>query len=466
MKRRINRYDNLKSMFGMIKAGQENIVLDESAIQDTESVSMADVWGWHFYARLRVDSELIKSEDASAENQLLEILNRYTNAAKAAISAFGDEAVLLEHQGELLHFHLSVSDHNIDKVRKFASILATIVKHNVIPENGVYGFSMSAQYGRSIILLVPSTYKEDSAYSRVSLGPSANSPAKMVMRNGSKDDWTLSWRKDDSGAWRKDAVEITGGYRIVTESFFAKDASSIEETAKAAPVVKYGYMFRADQDGFTKKVKATFESNDERDIDCLVEEFLSFMTAVNDWIGAGVDSATIISLPWSGDCCNMLVVPDSEYGLSEAEISRKSISKYPGRILEAWNIFKKTGADQSFRWTYGMAEGRVKIFIRELDCRSYRIFVGWPVGVSSEAVNLDGNEPEDLVMHSEDVERMSATLRNSFRKVNANYYAQSQQARRELKSALVSDAAKFANSTEYAGVVVQPSRPYSSFGRR
>lgn len=459
--RKLVRFDNLKSMFGLTKTAMAGFALDESIIKDTDSVSIADVWGWHFYARLRIDRSLVESEDADAENKLIGILNRYTSVSDGVVAEFGDEVVLLEHQGEMLHFHLSIAEGEVEKVKLFASMLAVGVKKYVIPADGVYGFSMGAQYGRSVVLLVPSANNEDSAYSRVSLGPCANSPAKRVIRNRADDDWTLSYRKNDEDTWTRLQIDLSFANSFIKESSIAMDAAPIEKSARRAPVTRYGYMFRADQDGFTKRVRMVFENGNENEVDKLVNDFLSFMAEVNDWQKSALASSVVVSCPWSGDCCNMLIAPNPESGESEAEASRNAISRLPDAILASWEDFKKRNSyDKSFAWSYGMAEGRIKIIIRSLDGRDYRLFVGWPVGVSLEAVNLECNEAEDLVMHQEDVERMTSSVKGSFKRAAGNYYVQTKGARTKLKVEQINAAAAMGRARAFAGVNVQPARPY------
>ena len=476
---KINRFNDLNKLFS------EGLVLNkrggfaEDSIEDTESVSIADVWGWHLYARLRIGAAYTKSVDADAEDQLVDIYERFTNAAAGAVQIFGERVVLLEHQGEMLHFHLSAGENEKQVVTAFANVLAALVKEKVMPSEGAYGFSMAAQYGRSVILLVPSATKEESAYSRVSLGPNANSPAKKVIRNTATDDWTLALKNNEDGVWARVGVipDFESVRRSTAKELFEKVANRfsaratacdsiepVEQEAENAPISRYGYMFRADQDGFTAKVRAAFESGTEADVDRLVVSFLNFMKAARAWQEEGVEGTTIIVCPWAGDCCNMVVVPTGDEQESDADASRRLISSFPTKFVRAWEEFARENASEvASEWSYGMAEGRVKIFVKALDDHKYRLFVGWPVGVSLEAVNLETNNVRDLSMHKDDVFQMTVKVRDSYKKVNDSYYTQTGSSRDEVVKDMVKSAGAFARRTEYADRTVPPSRPYSDF---
>lgn len=461
---RIKRYSNLREMMGAIEPHMENFSIKESAaLHDTDYVSIVDTFGWHVYARLRVDANLVKSDAAEDERKLLGILCRYTDAARKIVESFGDVAVLLEHQGEILHFYLSIDKSCVFDLEAFCSGLASCVKYEVLPSDGVYGFSIAAQFGRSVILHVPSANHEESAYSRVSLGPCANSPAKKVICNGNNEDWTLNYRTVDAGDWVKKKLSLQMDRKAVLENFCEKQALTLEIEAKMKPVTRYGYVFRADQDGFTDKVKNAFDRNTGEAIDVLVSDFVSFMNAINNWQRSSVIAADIVSMPWAGDCCSMFLTPYASGGKSEATVAREAISRFPIEVLRAWEQFKTANANNTtFRWSYGMAEGRMRVFIRELEGRRYRLFVGWPVAISLEAVNLKQNDPEDLVMHEEDVRDMTDLLKSSFSRIStSDYYVQSGPMREQLKINIIKRTGDAAKETLFAGIHVQPSRPYS-----
>jgi hypothetical protein len=470
--------NELRRSPGEIALNQQNAYAAE---EDIDKPSYETAHGWHFYAYLSVAKFLQQAETEALTTKLVNIYADYTRAAKVATAITPDDkAFLLEHQGVLLHFYLDCRRHEIDQIIAFANILARTVKHVLFrdKEDGVIGFKMAAEFGSSVIIKVPSASEERSAHSRVSLGPCANDPAKKLLGNDPPKSWHFAYRDSDKGggAWfDADCTpqDIPSAYPSLEESranrYFAKN-SSIEyagDNPPEAPSIYYGFVFRADLDEFTVRVKDAFKSNDESAIYRLACDFISFMEDVNDWQENFIPGNKIIVFPWSGDCCNMVAYPVNADGKTERNLIQINLSDFPSKMIMSWNehLVKKNRQKRLAEWTYSMASGSVKVFSVSVDDIPYRLMAGWPVGVSQEGVNLDGTRPNYLIMHDDDVKEMEDYAKKTFSEFNTAkpYKKQDEAARRAL---FIAKQKQQADATVYCGFSVPKSKPYSPLPSR
>lgn len=456
----------------------QGVVLNEAVAyvqdEDIDRPSYEAANGWHFYSYLSVAQYLQKTEDDRLARKLVRIYDDYTNAAKAATALMPDNKVtLLEHQGVLLHFYLDYNHDDTTSVISFAKKLALTVRNEIFKdkEDGVIGFKMAAEFGPSIILKMPSASGESAAHSRVSLGPSANDPAKKLLGNLPPTSWHLAYREsDDAKRWEDiDCTPpLTPQIRITTDEAveyhgFAKNASieKVPDNPPESPAIYYGFVFRADMDGFTSRVKQTFERGDESAIEKLALDFINFMEDVNDWQQNFIPHNKVIVFPWAGDCCNMITYPVDEKDTNEKRLVEKNLSDFPTLMIKSWcdYLASKNRQDRMSCWTYGMASGSIKIFSVSVDHVPYRLMVGWPVGTSQEGVNLDGTNPDDLIMHRDDVNAMADYAKNSFTVIDPDkgYKRQDKQSRQK---AIIDQVSQSASAAIYHGFSTPKSKPY------
>ncbi|MBQ6926080.1 MAG: hypothetical protein IJQ73_15695 [Kiritimatiellae bacterium] len=417
---------------------------------------------------------MLKAEDECQNQKLVGIYDDYTRAAKEAAALMPDGKVsLLEHQGVLLHFYLDYGERDEASVIAFAKILALTVKNEIFKdkEDGVIGFQMASEFGPSIILKMPSASGEISAHSRVSLGPSANDPAKKLLGDFPPASWHLAYRTShDVKEWAyvdctpRQTQPILTAFNEATESRgFAKNASieKVPDNPPKKPSVYYGFVFRADMDGFTKRVRQTFETGSEHAIKQLALDFINFMDDVNDWQQSVIPKNKIIVFPWAGDCCNMVAYPVDDHDMNDIGLVKKRLSDFPTRMIRAWNehLVAKNRQERMNKWTYGMASGIIKVFSVFVDHVPYRLMVGWPVGISQEGVNLDGADSGDLIMHRDDVNEMEDYAKASFSVFNAakGYRRQSQASR---DKAVIAQVSLSASEPSYHGFSTPKSKPY------
>ena len=239
----------------------QGVVLNEKIAyaldEDIDKPSYETANGWHFYSYLSVAQYLQKAEEDRLARKLVRIYDDYTNAAKSATALMPDNKVtLLEHQGVLLHFYLDYNSNDTASVIAFAKILALTVKNEIFKdkEDGVIGFKMAAEFGPSIILKMPSASGESAAHSRISLGPSANDPAKKLLGNFPPISWHLAYREsDDAKQWedmdctppQTPPIRATMDEAIESHRF-AKNASieKVPDNPPESPAIYYGFVFR------------------------------------------------------------------------------------------------------------------------------------------------------------------------------------------------------------------------------
>lgn len=470
----VNAEDILRKR-DIIKKGT---ILDQS--EDTPEPSYAFVEGWHFYAYLDIPASQEECNDTDEERSIAQLYHEYTQAAKRVVSVFGDKSELLEHQGSLLHFHLQFGAKETNPILAFGHLLATFVTDNVMKHaRKDLRFSMAAECGTCCILRVPSPLHEEASYSRVSLGPCANNPAKKLLGSEDVGAWKLAYRSSENDNWHPvDCKADEDSRRLIRESKFGQPVINSKFSSAETPVqagvdpienVPYyhakrvpGYVFRADLDGFTRKVHDAFANGDVDTASSMAEAFISFMEEVNDWQLRPKTDVQFITCPWAGDCCTMVVGFTDKNGNFDMGEAKRQISAYPIKLIGQWEaeLASHHKEDGLGAWTYSMALGHTRIFTEVVDDTPYRLTVGWPSSVSHEGVNVADTDKGDLIMHKDDVKQMSSAAQNGFRNLTAKFRRQDEDTRQKTIKASVAALGQKARSTTYHSHSVAETRPY------
>lgn len=453
--------------------------------EDTPEPSYAFASGWHFYAYLDIPTSREECADAADERAIAGLYHAYTIAARHVVSVFGSNSELLEHQGSLLHFHLQFTASESDMVLAFGHLLATFVADDVMAHARTkLRFSMASEWGPCCILRVPSGMNEDSSYSRVSLGPCANNPAKKLLGSSDVGAWELAYRPHEGAKWQLvdcEADEISR--ELIRKAGFGQPLAHVNIEAlqnsaqngiKPVEDLPYnlakrvpGYVFRADLDGFTRKVHDKFAAGDEEGASSMAESFISFMEEVNEWQKQPKDGIKFITCPWAGDCCTMLVGmvnQDDEYDMAKAQ---RQISTFPTKLISDWEsaLANRHQKDDMGAWTYSVALGHTRIFTENIDGTPYRLTVGWPSSISHVGVNLADTDKGDLVMHDNDVAKMTMAARKGFQPLRASFLRQDANTRKNMIHDSVVALAQEARSTSYHSICVPVTKPYFSIER-
>lgn len=447
---------------------------------DAPTPSYAFVSGWHFYAHLDIPSSREECGNAEDEHAIARLYHKYTHAAECIVNVFGNKSELLEHQGSLLHFHLQFTESDVPRVLAFGHLLATFVFDDVMKNAKTQlRFSMAAEYGICCILRVPSPMQEDASYSRVSLGPCANNPAKKLLGSEEVGAWKLAYRPSEDRDW--DLVDCKAdedSRKLIHEAklrqpVFDTKCFSLESKAQDGvdPVENApychakrmpGFVFRADLDGFTRKVHSAFNKGDKASASSMAESFISFMEEVNEWQMRARNDVRFVTCPWAGDCCTMVVGFLDKNGNYDIEEAKWQLSSYPIKLIGEWEseLAQHHKSDGLDAWTYSMALGNTRIFTETVDKTPYRLTVGWPASVSHAGVNVTGTDKADLIMHNDDVNQMTETARRGFHRLSEKFLRQDESSRSKTIKACIAAQGQSAHSTSYHSHTVPETRPY------
>ena len=472
----IRKVNTLDEMFtrrqAQKSAGLE--ILQESS-QFEEEYLYLETSGWHFYSYLKIRPHLIEDTSVYDDRRLMSIYKNYTYAADIAARKALSKCQILEHQGNVIHFFFPEA--NFDKViYPFAKSLTALVEDHVLGyfAKDVVTFNMATEQGKSVIVESSSPTANESERSTVSLGPCANNPAKRMIKRIEGRICPLSWRDNpDDEDWHVYECHVEEENReraVILESFMKVLGEQLEvekrKLSNGEVRSREALYFRADMDGFTRKVKKAFDNNKVAE---LVEEFISYMKLANAWqIRSKV--VTVSPHPWAGDCFNVEIVSTSSELYNFAAVR----SNEPQGIVRDWERYVKSDKFSGFsyrndktpvRWVYSIAGGRILDFVVKTDSREFKLCVGRPVGRTHAAVNFEENEPEYLVMHMEDISLLPQSEQQSFHKYDdkkhQRFKFQTAAKRNRTDDNAAQHAARRAESTTVEGVSLFASRPWT-----
>ncbi len=410
---------------------------------ELESGEVKAIWdgnGWHYYSMLKIRWDNMTAERRKDVGRMVSMYTNYNRAAVAAAEIIATHCQItcevLEHQGNVIHFFFpELIEKKSEVIRIFGHLLNYLVEVYVrrYYEDDVTQFHMAAQFGRSVLVRVASIETANSSDSTVSLGPCANSPAKQMGESTEETTRPLWWRKDDVSQWccedcsDLDAASIChisdliqANYR---EGYFETIPTEQKEASKSAfacveqvpestpdnPKPVEGFFFRADMDGFTKKIKDAYKKGRD-EVWNVVEEFVLYMTEANNWEAAS--DMQVVPFPWAGDCFNALILPiDQSKGWRGGfDMSRKS---QPLAIVEEWERSIVTGKGDS-DWAYSVSGGDVFQFSVETREREFKLAVGRPAGLTLAAIHFNNIPSGALVMHKNEIEKFDEATRKEF----------------------------------------------------
>lgn len=276
----------------------------------------------HVYVKL--DFKLQYESAATAEDArgFLRSVARASLAAHLLVEQH--QGVLMEVQGSTLHLALP---HDADLLSFVSDLHWTYNGVFNRPNSRVSSWCMAADSGRTLVVVGRGVHGDDSW---VSLGKSANRPAKYLYSQldlpqdrrdlkpgtiASADPETGEWRHIalDSLPRRLDAVKViaeearatgpvlefvaTGGRRVTASAAPVPPTGAPAAPSADRPHTHFGWVMRADLDGFTARVDECFENDQE--LQDLAVQFYGIMDAAAQF--ASQHSETLAQLPWAGD---------------------------------------------------------------------------------------------------------------------------------------------------------------------
>jgi hypothetical protein len=440
-----------------------NAAVDEALKAREQEVMISDTTGFHIYGDLHLNLDLAAATDQDKANLFLEVLEDYARIA-SDFARGRPEVLIFEVQGERIHLFFNRNTANestiselIDFCAYFTDAVYDVIKPKVGEDWG--GFCMAADFGRAIVL---STGAEGDD-SLISLGNPANAPAKRLARQPQVKSGHLALRsglakfcpeiKDVAGrysvgSWievdvkdRPMLIQKSANATILEEAIANSKSASLNRdgrqtvalSAKAAefvetgratvqnPTFVQGFIFRADLDGFTRRVDAAFSQNDPQAIQRLVLEFLQIMKipeAFEDYVGR-----PMIRLPWAGDCYNAIFLPkDHEsYEATQSYIPAVVSTRWldPDGQVNATRDEALSAAAKRNQWSVGIAggeESKGRLLVANINTwhRSFLVVAGWGARRSIDAQNADGLKANEAAVHTDDHQALNSSYKAAF----------------------------------------------------
>ncbi|MES2468998.1 MAG: hypothetical protein V4675_16960 [Verrucomicrobiota bacterium] len=408
-----------------------------TASDQTLIPSMLPASFWHIYIKMDF---LRQYEYAETKNDGKSFVRNVARAAKAIETVIsGSDGIVVEVQGSVIHCILVDPNCNSSLLRSHCRAINNAL-HLVFPDSSrVEGWRMAADWGKTLLVRGRGIHNDNSY---VSLGNAANAPAKHLFAQlslGSESERKLkrfvcAWRLGGGGAWMYDVLN-----RQVDEDFKDKAPSKFLEirnrdfglksvAAKAAqgyvhiqnraaplspqgapnsadgedPVVYYGWVMRADIDGFTARVEQCFD-NDMKMLQ-LGERFEKIMEEAA--VFASKHSEMLVQLPWAGDNFTAVVVFEDKSKYEEAiqgkliEFGLDFASALNAVVVEAdLGGWAQTAAGCKI---HGNSQGNVYVGAVEFEGRRFLIGAGGGIGRSTQAFTDMDPRPAHIVVFEDD----------------------------------------------------------------
>lgn len=400
----------------------------------------------HIYLKLDLESKYENAASAEDAKLFLRSVARAAMATADVAKHFGGE--LLEAQGSMIHACLPTGFSSSTSISEFASMLHAALTTTFRGRSRVQGWRMTIDTGNTLLVAGRGAHGDESW---VSLGRAANRPAKHLYAQLQKPEDQRSLKRfhvgifdHQTGRWGYQNLDV-GSVRFSDFSFMENSLRTkeptlhypravqtrfglVEKTALSVgslgtgtsptadkPQTYYGWVMRADLDGFTARVDQCFDNDDE--LQSLASDFYQIMNTATNFVGE--HSETLAQLPWAGDNFSACAVFPS---ISEYE------KALPKRLIDLSMDFEVEMNDLADQvgfggWAHGIAGGSVhgnsngNIFIAgiEVDERRYLVGAGEGVGRSIQAFSDINPEPEHYVVYQPDLENMDSEYKSKFR---------------------------------------------------
>lgn len=401
----------------------------------------------HIYIKLDFKSQYEHARTADDARGFLRSVARAAMAASALAAEFG--GAILEVQGSMLHVGIPLGPKMPlgsapNGAFGFCGALHQIYETVFFDRSSrVDGWRMTADGGRTLVVAGRGVHDDQSW---VSLGSSANRPAKHLYAQlelpedrrqlkrfcvGLLDPGSGGWqyrRLDELPVFTTKAGVLAEGLRDsepkvrFTDSFIVEaratpigPAGTPASPSPDRPMNHYGWVMRADLDGFTAKVEEC--DGEDHAMTALADGFYEIMDKAAKF--TALHDQELVQLPWAGDNFTAMAV-----FRSKSEYDRA----VPRRLVETSLDFEKEMADAAANagfggWAYGVAGGEVggvrggNVYFAgiEIDGRRFLVAAGEGVGRSAQAFGDVNPKAKQVVLYSPDFERLHETYREHFK---------------------------------------------------
>ncbi|HYF13857.1 MAG TPA: hypothetical protein VD971_02160 [Phycisphaerales bacterium] len=395
----------------------------------------------HLYVKLDFQPKYENATTADDARAFLRSVARASHAAQMLADRRG--GTLMEVQGSLLHIGIPVGNDDFEPLLSFAGELHQIY-NGVFDDRAsrVQSWCMTMDVGKTLVVSQRGVHGDDSW---VSLGTAANRPAKYLYSQLERNKEDRALKDFHIGCWHPtrrewviedlakirvrldDSVGMVREARQFSPQVLYKEArSGLKETvARAVPVdfgdpvadkpeIYFGWLMRADLDGFTKRVEQCM--NDDAKLQALATEFYQVMQCAADFTARHKES--MVQLPWAGDNFTAAAVFATRDSYDDAA---------PKRLVELALDFEKEMGDRAGGcgfggWAYGVAGGTVhgnaggNVYLGAVILAGRRFLVGAGEGVGRSAQAFGDINPKasELVLYKVDWDRLHDSYKRAF----------------------------------------------------
>ncbi len=401
----------------------------------------------HVYIKLDFKHQYENAVTADDARSFLRSVARASMASSAVAAHY--EGSLLEVQGSMLHVGVPLRqvDAELSDVRDLLSDLHAAFGGLFGQERSrVDGWRMAVDVGKTLVVAGRGVHGDESW---VSLGRSANRPAKHLyaqlelpeerrdlksyyvgLRDGHSGKWhhhdlrqmpaKSSRGADAASDIREAALNLSysgAGFQhahIAAQAVPLAPAGTPGSPTADKPQTHFGWVLRADLDGFTARVDECMD--DDAQLQQLAVMFYGIMDAAAQFVNKHQES--LAQLPWAGDNFTAAAVFPSrdEYG--------KAI---PRRLVELALDYEKEMAEAAVAaefpgWAYGIAGGDLhgnsggNVYLAGIEVagRRYLVGAGEGFGRSLKAFGDINPKVREMVVYKPDWEKLVDWYKGGF----------------------------------------------------
>lgn len=399
----------------------------------------------HIYVQLEFKPQFENAKTADDARKFHRSINRAAHAAHHLAESYG--GWLLEVQGSMLHVGLQ------DGGTSTESFVAELHHaYNAIFDDrtlAVDGWRLTVDIGRTLIVAGRGVHNDESY---VSLGRAANNPAKHLYRqmelaedkralkrffvglyNAQSEEWVhrdmnaLAVKLNERNQTIEKAAKTfepsidyinamsESNWKMVTAQAVPIDSPGTTTSPQAdKPLTNFGWVMRADLDGFTKRVEECFD--DDAKLMVLAQDFYAIMEAAAEFVDSHREN--MIQLPWAGDNFTSAAVFTSKVDYDEA---------IPRRLVELSMDFEKELNDAASGsgfggWAHSVAGGLVhgnsngNVYVAGIEIGGRRFLVGAGEGFGRTAQAFTDIKPKAncIVAYMPDYKRLDEDYKERF----------------------------------------------------
>ncbi len=399
----------------------------------------------HIYIKLDFESQFENATNADDARSFLRAVARGATVAESIARRHSGN--VLEVQGSTLHVALPSGNPDATFVVDYVQAVHQAFKVLFANPSIINGWRMACDTGFTLVIHDRDVH-DDTSF--ISLGDSANNPAKYLYKELSLPEDERKLQKyhlalcSPAGVWLSRPIDelasgIVEDFSGIGEIARKQDMlvtlrnagfKSTLITASAAPIqpagmpgsptsdlpdTYFGWVMRADLDGFTKRVKEC--QDDDSKLNELAEQFTKLMSAATQFTHE--HSETLAQLPWAGDNYTVAAVFTTRDDYEDAAEKRPiELALDFSEVMD--DLAQKVGFGG---WAYGIAGGEVhgsakaNIFIGGIEFQGRRMLVGAGEGFgrSFQAFGSVNPAQSQVACFVPDVRKLRDEYKNTFK---------------------------------------------------